>query len=308
MSAGVLITGGLGYAGGRLAKCLAAHYPVTISTRRIASAELIGLHGGVSQTEHALLLTPGGFPKNIHTVLHMAALNEHDCVTHPSEAIRVNIDETRIILENAIAAGVQRFVYFSTAHIYGSPLQGVITENSLPAPMHPYAITHKAAEDYVLAAAKKMQVAVLRLSNSFGAPVHAGVNRWTLLVNDLCRQAIEKNELRLYSNGCQYRDFICLTDVEQAVLQMLQQPLKHTVYNLGSGTSMQVKQMAAHIAAAYGLLTGKAINLVFPDGAVATEEPPLDFRIDRLQREGITLKNDVVAELRQFLVFCQQNF
>ena len=84
-------------------------------------------------------------------VIHLAALNERDSVKYPSEAIVVNIDETRIILENSIENNVEHFIYFSTAHIYGAPLEGNDYEKNLcPRPVHPYAITHNAAEDYVL--------------------------------------------------------------------------------------------------------------------------------------------------------------
>ena len=129
---------------------------------------------------------------------------------------------------------VERFIYFSTAHIYGAPLEGTITEKSLPSPVHPYAITHRAAEDYVIAAAKqkRIQGTVLRLSNSFGAPVSPHVNRWTLLANDLCRQAVEKGTITLRSNGCQYRDFICLTDVEEVMAKMLTNPKSPQSYHL----------------------------------------------------------------------------
>ncbi|HSC36826.1 MAG TPA: NAD(P)-dependent oxidoreductase, partial [Chitinophagaceae bacterium] len=124
----ILVTGGLGFVGGRIARKLSAGHQVIISSRNKVSPESLALHGRVQQAAHNDLLSKDTFPRDIDTVIHMAALNEHDCVRHPSEAIRVNIDETRIVLENSIAAGVQHFIYFSTAHVYASPLKGSITE------------------------------------------------------------------------------------------------------------------------------------------------------------------------------------
>jgi UDP-glucose 4-epimerase len=309
----VLVTGGLGFVGGRIAQKLSASHQVTVSSRNTVSPPVLALHGPVNQLAHRSLLSTDDFPRGIDTVIHMAALNEHDCVRHPSEAIRVNIDETRIILENSIAAGVRHFIYFSTAHIYASPLKGVITESNLPLPVHPYAITHKAAEDYVVAAAlqKKIKAVVVRLSNSFGAPVLPSVNRWTLLANDLCRQAIENKALRLLSNGCQYRDFICLSDVEQVIADMLtgiDTKFNHIIYNLGSGRSMRVIDMANAVAGAYRQLFGQDIQVVLPDGAVPTDEPSLDYSVDRLLGEGCIIKNNVEAEIKELLLFCHKNF
>ena len=235
-----------------------------------------------------------------------------DSVKFPSEAIRVNIDETRIILENSISKKVERFIYFSTAHIYGAPLEGTITEKSLPSPAHPYAITHRAAEDYIIAATKqkRIQGTVLRLSNSFGAPVSPHVNRWTLLANDLCRQAVEKGAITLRSNGCQYRDFICLTDVEEVMAKMLTNPKlpHHIVYNLGSGISMRVIDMADAIIQSAVTVLNKNITLDLPADILPTEEPSLNYSIARLLNEGYHIVNDVNLELERLLQFCSENF
>ena len=257
------------------------------------------------------MLKPEGFPA-VDLVIHLAALNEIDSVKYPSEAIRVNVDETRIILENSIAKNVGRFIYFSTAHIYGSPLTGKITEDSLPVPVHPYAITHRAAEDYVVAAARQNRIngTVLRLSNAFGAPVSSNVNRWTLLANDLCRQAVETGKMELHSNGCQYRDFICLTDVEEILASMAErnQPLKNIIYNLGSGLAVRVIDMAVIIEKLCVTVLKKNVPVILPEHAKETVEPGLEFSIDRLLAEGFRVQNDVHLELERLLQFCADHF
>ena len=309
----ILVTGGTGFVGGRIVQQLSASHDVIVSSRKPLEREVLQAHGAAGAVLHSALLVKENFPRGIDTVIHMAALNEWDCIKYPSEAIRVNIDETRIILENSIAANVQQFIYFSTAHIYGSPLKDVITEVTLPIPVHPYAITHKAAEDYVVAAAlqKKIKGIVIRLSNSFGAPVLPGINRWTLLVNDLARQATEHKRLTLLSNGCQYRDFICLDDVAHAVDQMAMAGtgrFKHIVYNLGSGNAKRVLDMANAMAAAYLQLYGQHLPVVLPPGASPTMEPELHFSVDRLLEEGVEIKNEVDNALKEILVFCMKHF
>lgn len=309
----VLITGGFGFVGGRLTRKLAQENEVIVSTRAIVNEAFLEAHGNPAVIEHHKLLSPESFPSNIDTVIHLAALNEIDCLLFPSEAIRVNIDETRMILDNAINSTVKQFIYFSTAHVYGTALKGQVDELTLTTPVHPYAITHKAAEDYVLAAGitKKIHAQVIRLSNSFGAPVVPTVNRWTLLANDLCRQAVEKGRLDLLSNGCQYRDFICLSDVESVIAGIVGNELvklPNGIYNLGAGMPMQVITMARRIAACYEDLFNETIPVNLPANAVPTEETPYVFCIGKLQEAGFKVHNEVDMEIRELLKFCYENF
>jgi UDP-glucose 4-epimerase len=309
----ILITGGLGYVGGRLARKLSGQAQITVSSRRSVSDELLKLHGGVSQINHQDILALESFPAGIDTVIHLAALNEIECVRSPSEAIRVNIDESRIILENSIAHKVKNFIFFSTAHVYGSPLVGLISENTLPIPSHPYAITHKAAEDFIFSAlkAKIINGAILRMSNSFGAPIQPNVNRWTLLANDLSRSAVETGKLTLTSNGCQYRDFITLTDVENTVSEMIERgpaSLQHCVYNLGSSVALRVIDFAKQIADIYKRRVGHELVIETTQTDQPISQPYLQFSIDRLKAEDFKIQNNVGKELEDLLVFCDQNF
>jgi UDP-glucose 4-epimerase len=309
----VLITGGAGFVGGRIAKKLSEFTDIIISSRRNLSKKNLFELGATKGIFHSDLLTINTFPQNIDTVIHMAALNEWRCIDYPSEAIKVNIDDTRAILENSIKKGVKNFIFFSTAHIYASPLKGKITETVLPVPLHPYAITHKAAEDYVIAAGiqKKINTVVLRLSNSFGAPVLPDVDRWTLLANDLCKQAVENKKMVLKSNGSQYRDFICLSDVVNVVERLVISginPLKYSVYNLGSGVSVRVIDMAKMIAKNYFILFQEIIPISTPDGALPTKESRLIFDVKRLISDGFSIKNDVNEEIQNLLLFCLTHF
>jgi UDP-glucose 4-epimerase len=306
----ILITGGLGFVGGRLSRRLSEEHEVYVSSRKRPGPEILQLYGNIKLVGHQALLSSSRFPASIDTVIHLAALNEWDSVKDPSEAIRVNVDETRIILENSIAAKVDRFIYFSTAHIYGAPLVGKITEDTLPVPIHPYAITHRAAEDFIIAATKQKRVRgiIFRLSNAFGAPVSSSVNRWTLLANDLSRQAVEKGKLSLLSNGCQYRDFLCLTDVEEIIASLAGKNMNHIIYNLGSGQSMQVIELARKISQLASGLFKKTIPIGLPENSSSSVEEELHYSIDRLLGEGFRILNPVDAELERLLKFCKSNF
>lgn len=314
MSHKVLLTGGLGYLGGRLACALiAAGHQVFCGTRRSGavapewSPEIRMVTLDWASTE---ALTDAC--RGVDRIIHLAAMNEIESASDPIGALETNGVASLRLLEAAKAAGVQRFLYFSTAHVYGAPLQGNIDETTLPRPIHSYAITHKVAEDFVLAAHERKQIegVVIRLSNGFGAPVTSDINRWTLLVNDLCRQAVTSGELRLNSAGLQLRDFITLTDVARAVNHLLQlstEQLADGLFNLGGGKAMSILEMAERIAARWNALTGRDIAIVRPAGDGAPS-PVLNYRCDKLVATGFTLTGQVDREIDGTLQLCLRTF
>lgn len=172
----VLITGGLGYVGGRIAQHLldAGHYQITVTSRRDVAPPLPGI--SLLKIDDAKE-TYDSYLEGIDVVIHLAAMNEIDCVKHPFQAIEVNVMQTLKWIKAAERASCSQFIYFSTIHVYGSPLIGHIDEAQPTRPTHPYSITHKAAEDYVLASRDRtsLDAIVLRLSNSFGRPLSTDI-------------------------------------------------------------------------------------------------------------------------------------
>lgn len=314
MTTSVLLTGGLGYLGGRVAQALvAAGYHVRCGTRQPAALapawlpEMRMAHLDWN-SDDALAQACRG----VDSVVHLAAMNEIESARNPVGALQMNGLASLRLLEVAKRSGVQRFIHFSTAHVYGAPLQGDIDETRVPRPTHPYAITHKVAEDFVLAAHEQKQIEgiVVRLSNGFGAPATAAVDRWTLLVNDLCRQAATQSELRLNSAGKQPRDFITLGDVARAVEHLLRLELPLVgdgLFNLGSGYSTSILAMTERVAVRWRALTGSDIAIVRPTGD-GGPVPVLNYRCDKLAATGFTLSEQIDREIDDTLRLCLHAF
>ena len=314
MSRSVLLTGGLGYLGGRIACALVeAGHRVSCGTRRSGAVVPQGLPAmTIVHLDWASNEALTDVFQGVDCVIHLAAMNEIESAKDPVGALEINGLFSLRLLEAAKMAGVRRFIYFSTAHVYGAPLKGNIDETTLPRPLHPYAITHKVAEDFVLAAHDRRQIegVVIRLSNGFGAPVTPDVDRWTLLVNDLCRQAVTTGELRLNSSGTQLRDFITLGDVARAVNHMLEldaSQLADGLFNLGSGQAMPILKMAERIAARWKLLTEREIAIVRPVGD-GVPQPALNFRCDKLAATGFMLTGQIDSEIDDTLQLCMRAF
>jgi UDP-glucose 4-epimerase len=310
MSRRVLITGGLGYIGGRVAQALAiAGYAVRLGTRQASASTPDWLHA--CETVPLNWSSPetlGSACEGMVAIVHLAAMNEIDSARDPVAALRTNGVATLELLEAAIASGVQRFIYMSTAHVYGSPLQGKIDERTLPRAQHPYAITHKVAEDFVLSAHDQGRIegVVLRLSNGFGAPAHAGVDRWTLVVNDLCRQAASSGRLKLNTAGTQLRDFITLGDVARAVIHVLQLDtprLSDGLFNLGGDASVSIFSMTQRVAERWRALTGQEIPIDRPE---PSGPPPtsLTYSCAKLKETGFELESNAAQEIDATLRLC----
>lgn len=315
MTKRVLITGGFGYLGGRIAIEL-GHEPgfiVRMGSRKpqsppdwLPEAETVAIDVLEPKTLSEAVT-------GVEAVVHLAAMNENQCVADPGKAVLVNTLGTLNVLQAAIDAGVERFIYFSTAHVYGAPLVGHITEATRPRPIHPYAITHRAGEDFVLAAHDQNKITgiVVRLSNGFGAPTHPDVDRWSLLVNDLCRQAAQTRKMVLRSSGLQQRDFITLEDVGRAsghLLGLTREQCGDGLFNLGSETSLSIWEMTERIGARCQAALGFSPEVVRPEPALDEQTPSLQYDCKKIQRTGFCLKGVVEQELDNTLVLCSQTW
>lgn len=297
-----VITGGLGYAGGRIAQnLLEAGIDVRISTRRRAADIPAWALDRVRWGPDLSALTDGA-----DCLIHLAAPNELECAAEPEAAIAATVRLTEEAHDAASAAGVPRFIYMSTVHVYG-PMRGLIDEGTAPDPRHPYAVAHLESERAIEGAAGSLDAIVFRLSNGYGAPADDFTDRWSLLVNDLCRQAVRHRRLRLTSNGLQQRDFVPLSDVANAVRQFTAAPPRPNgvrLFNLASGKAMRVIDMVALIRARAEVVLDAKIDLETIDEGPQDTDEPLVIDNRRLLETGFRLTTDPAAEIDGMLWFC----
>lgn len=311
----IMITGGLGYVGGRVAQHLAQQtdYEIILGSRHKTESPIWLQQSRVMET---LWSSPDSLKhacSGIDSVIHLAGMNAQDCFADPVAALEFNAVGTARLLRAAIGQGVKRFIYLSTAHVYGSPLTGTITEKTCPINLHPYASSQRAGEDVVRAAHQRGEIEgiVIRLSNAFGAAVEKNANCWMLLVNDLCRQAVTTEKLELRSSGLQRRDFITLTDVTRAVAHLIELPVDTCadgLFNLGGDSSLQIIELTERIASRCKEVLKFSPALVIPKPASGEISAELDYRIDKLKSTGFTLTGNIDGEIDATLLLCREAF
>jgi nucleoside-diphosphate-sugar epimerase len=170
----VLITGGTGFIGSRLAqRCLAQGYPVTVLGQENTPAEVensrtLQAQGAkvalVSVTDRERLFAA---MQSVDLVFHLAAA-QHEANVPDQHFWDVNVTGTRNLLEASVEAGVKRFVHGSTIGVYGAALDGTLNELSPIQPDNIYGRTKLEGEKTVLAFQDRLPVVIIRVSETYG--------------------------------------------------------------------------------------------------------------------------------------------
>jgi UDP-glucose 4-epimerase len=311
----VVVPGGAGYAGGRIVEHLAAQgWRV-----RVTSRSRTVWPGAAGNDVEVVRLVPeaevearSDLLQGATAVVMLAGADEAASRANPVSAVRATSEQCMAWLQAARHARVDPFVYFSTVHVYGPPSDRRLDEDATPRPIGPYAATHLAAEAFVEAATRAGWVKglVFRLSNSFGAPAWPGTDQWGRLLNDLARQAVLRRQLVLQTDGRQARDFIPLSEVCRAVAWSLgRSPATDgpEMYNLGSGRSTSVLEMAARLASRCEAVLGFRPAIAHAPDRERVTDGTFRLRTDRLIRAGFAPGGDWDGELDGLLAFCRDH-
>ena len=266
------VTGAGGYLGSRLVADLADG---DLAVRALVRTPLPWLD--VQDQRVVDLLEPveriAGALEGCDAVVHLAGHNEVVASNDPDRALAETLVAARHVTDAADLAGVPRVVYVSTVHVYGSRLApgAVVDEDVAPTPRGVYAVARLAAEHLL---ASGPDPVILRLTNAVGAPAHPDVDRWTLVAADLCRSAVQAEEVVLRSSGQQWRDFIGLVDVVRAIARSADPAVVPSgTYNLASGRPTTVR-------GARGARPGRGWSCA-PAGAPCCAPPTPRVRIRR---------------------------
>jgi UDP-glucose 4-epimerase len=316
MTQTILLTGGFGNIGGRLTDDLIAHGEVDIrlASRTIQHPPSWAPSADVVRLDLLDESTISAAVAGVSSIYHLAALNDFECAANPELAHNVNVRGTELLLSAAIAAGVERIVYMSTIHVYGSPLSGQISESTQTQPTHPYGVTHLLAERLITDAHQKglIEGVVVRSANGFGVPMNPDVKIWQILVNDLCKQAIEFGALRLNSDGTQMRNFVTLTDLCAALRHVHHLPktaLGDGVFNVGSKQSVTVLEMASLIVERCTHVLGFTPTLTLgPPPEKPMQLDPLVFDCTKIQKTGFSAATPASIEIDGLLAMCKKVF
>lgn len=197
--------------------------------------------------------------RKIEAVMHFAAFIEvGESVQEPLKYYRNNLSNTQNLLSAMETAGVQKFVFSSTAAVYGMPEKIPITEDAPKQPINPYGQTKLAVEQMCRYQAKtgRLRFAALRYFNACGAGSDGRRGEdhrpESHLIPLIIQAAMGKRaDIKVYGSdyptpdGTCIRDYIHIDDLCRAHLLALDKLSERTemAYNLGNGQGYSVRQV-----------------------------------------------------------------
>tara|TARA_B110000027_G_scaffold12092_1_gene11072 strand:+ start:33 stop:968 length:936 start_codon:yes stop_codon:yes gene_type:complete len=309
----ILITGAFGYLGGRISSFFSSipEYEIILASTRAVKIPYSSKNVKVVQINWNDEKSISNACTNIDIIVHTAGMNADDCSINPVDALNVNGIFTAKLVRNAISKKVKKIIYFSTAHVYDSPLKGIISEDTCPQNKHPYSTSHLAGENIVIQAhlSAKIQGIVLRLSNCIGAPINIDSNCWMLLVNDLCMQITHNKEMKINTNGKQLRNFIAIEDICRVVKLFAELNFRNnenTIFNVGNKT-ISILDMAKIIQKRCKVILGflPEFNINKQDNF---EVKNFEFITNKLQSIGFKTHTSYEKEIDDLLIFCKNHF
>ena len=258
----VLVIGGAGYIGSNMTAMLKdrGHAPVVFDNLSKGHYPAIGdtafVQGDMADFE---LLVETLEKYDIEAVMHFAALIEvGESVAQPLKYYHNNVCNTQNVLAAMESAGVGKFVFSSSAAVYGMPEEIPITENCPKAPINPYGQTKWAVERmcHFQSLTGRLKYAALRYFNAAGAGNDGTIGEDHSPESHLIPLIIQaalgiRNSISIFGtdydtpDGTCLRDYVHIDDLCRAHLLALEKLNNETelVYNLGNGTGYSVREV-----------------------------------------------------------------
>ena len=207
--------------------------------------------------------------KNANGIFHEAALaSVQDSFRIPDKFFDVNVKGTENIFKIGKKLGI-KVVYASSSSVYGNPISIPIKDNDDKNPLNPYAKTKlendKMAEKY---AKNGLKVIGLRYFNVFGpgqSKEYAGVIKLFL---ERIQQGLSP---LINGDGLQVRDFVYVDDVVNANMLAMESNINGKFFNIGTGTTISVLDLANMIIKFSGLKLKPIHRLAVPGDVRATQ-------------------------------------
>ena len=268
----VLLTGGAGYIGSHVALDLVREgYEVIILddlskgfAEAVINCELV--QGDIGNKDLLVLLLG---KRRVAAVMHLAGSTiVPESVRKPLMYYENNTAKSRTLMEACVECGVKRFIFSSTAAVYGIPESGRATLETPTEPVNPYGMSKLMTEVMLsdLSGVASLSYAALRYFNVAGADPDGRIGQstpgCTLLIKVACEAALGKRR-QLYIYGTDYptpdgtgvRDYIHVSDLAAAhvlALKYLETGADSITLNCGYGHGYSVREVVRAVEQVHG--------------------------------------------------------
>ena len=244
------VTGGAGFVGSHIVKQLVSANHDVLVVDNLHTGSMRNLDGVIHDIDFydvdirdANELEDILKKNNAYGIFHQAALIAvQESFTMPDMYCDVNVLGTENIFKITKKYDT-KVVYASSSSVYGDSRQAPILESHPQNPINPYGKTK--LQGKILAAKyhnnDAARIIGLRYFNVFGQGQTASYAR---VVAEFLKQVSKRDDLRIFGDGTQVRDFVDVTDVARANITAMNTSLKFGSFNIGTGVPTLIKELA----------------------------------------------------------------
>ena len=255
MKKNILITGGSGFIGSNLANYLANEQFKVFVVDDLS----VGSKKNLSKNKNLKF-----FKKNINQIKLIDIKDKIDCCIHLAAKAQILIttkNENQYFEDNVVGLqktlnfcknkNIKKFIFASSASVYGDTRNKKVKENTNLSPLHFYAYSKYIGEKIIkkYCHLNKINFYILRFFNIYGPKSNAVVAKFLA-------QYLQNKTITIYGNGKQSRDFVHVDDVIDIIKKLITKNIKSNIFNVGSSRSTKINQLKSYIASSH-----KSINL-----------------------------------------------
>ena len=184
--------------------------------------------------------------KDFDFVIHLAAkIDILESIDDPEITNKINVEGTINVLRACVKNNIKNIIAASSAAVYGNTKIIPVTEDSILNPVSPYGADKISMEFYLRAFANafNLNTISLRFFNVYGI---GQSNAYAGVITKFLQNIKSKTPLEIFGDGKNTRDYVFIDDLIHGILQAIKniQGQKGTIYNLASGTSTSVNDLA----------------------------------------------------------------
>jgi len=232
--------------------------------------------------------------KGVDYIFHMAAMvSVTESMDNPTKCVATNVTGTLNVLKAAAANDVKKVMFSSSCSVYVDPEISPVSEDTPTDPMSPYALSKLDGEYYMrmLSDVWNIECGVMRYFNVYG-PRQNPNSQYAAAIPIFVTRALRGDDILIYGDGTQTRDFVFVKDVVGANVHMMTHGTGP--FNVGTGVSITIQELAETVVRETRS-TSQIINVDPRPGEVmhSCSDP------SRINADGFTAKTTLADGLRE---------
>ena len=243
----ILITGGAGFVGTHLSNYLSHKNTVTVidnlsnGDKKNLNPRIKFVKGDIRDNKIISNLL-----KKNNYVIHLAAMVRlRESIENPSECFSINVGGTINLILNSLKYDVRKFIFASSCAVYPLNYKKKLKETMSSSGSTPYSISKVVSENLInfYFDNSKINYSNLRFFNIYGAG-QKSESDYAAVIPSFLKKFRNNENLDIFGNGNQTRDFISVNDVVRYYEIFLRSSKLNGTYNIGTGVPISINNLA----------------------------------------------------------------